>query len=712
MVYTYLKMKLNILLFISVFFILNNSNSQINSPPKIAIPWAGSQFLETDSLLHYFNLGEKLSTALENKFTSQLGNTDSIEIAKFSNKIYTKENKAKYYHQIGRSFYFLNDYELSRKYFAEALRYAKQTSNKSLIALESSVLGNAYRLQDRNTIALEYLFQATTLYRELKDERQTAVNLSLIGDLNRVINQPKNALKYLKEAMEISTQNGFLEEQAMCLSSMGAVYLSQGYYMKAKNTFEKGLALAEAINSPSRMIEFQYNIGDLLIEEGDTENALEAFKHALKLSTESNDQYNISSCYLGIAKVNLKQQQYKSAIKFGTLGYEIGRTLTAAGVCADAVDILYKAYFAVGDYKNAFQSIKLKMELNDRTTNLAQVKQQSQLEFKFINSYKEKQDSTIRAQKEYQRDLIQQAKSKQQESIVFAGLISIAIAILIIIIIFRFYRKEKTSKQIIEYQKTIVELKNKEILDSINYAKRIQQAIIPSTIEINQLFPNNFVMLLPRDIVSGDFYWIGSNMDHTYIALADCTGHGVPGGFMSMLGTALLNEIIIERKIYEPADILDLLKLKIIMALRQSENVNEAKDGMDIALCRINRVSNELVFAGANNSMHLARGNDLIELKGDKQPIGISHFNTTQQFIQKTISLTKDDVIYLFTDGFADQFGGEKGKKFKYKKLEELLVRIREKDMEEQLTILKDVLSDWKGDLDQVDDICILGIKI
>ena len=195
---------------------------------------------------------------------------------------------------------------------------------------------------------------------------------------------------------------------------------------------------------------------------------------------------------------------------------------------------------------------------------------------------------------------------------------------MIIIIIFRFYRKEKTSKQIIEYQKTIVELKNKEILDSINYAKRIQQAIIPSTIEINQLFPNNFVMLLPRDIVSGDFYWIGSNMDHTYIALADCTGHGVPGGFMSMLGTALLNEIIIERKIYEPADILDLLKLKIIM----------------------------------------------------------------------------------------DQFGGEKGKKFKYKKLEELLVRIREKDMEEQLTILKDVLSDWKGDLDQVDDICILGIKI
>ena len=229
---------------------------------------------------------------------------------------------------------------------------------------------------------------------------------------------------------------------------------------------------------------------------------------------------------------------------------------------------------------------------------------------------------------------------------------------------------------------------------------------------MNNVFPQHFVLLLPRDIVSGDFYWIGSKLNFVFVAVADCTGHGVPGGFMSMLGTALLNEIINEKEIYEPADILDLLKFKIIMALRQSENVNEAKDGMDIALCRIDKRTNELTFAGANNSIHLLRKDRLIELKGDKQPIGISHFNTTQQFIQQSVSLQKGDIIYLFTDGYPDQFGGPLGKKFKYKQLEELLLSIHQREMNEQLEILEEVHRDWKGDLDQVDDICILGIKI
>ena len=179
-----------------------------------------------------------------------------------------------------------------------------------------------------------------------------------------------------------------------------------------------------------------------------------------------------------------------------------------------------------------------------------------------------------------------------------------------------------------------------------------------------------------------------------------------------MLGTVLLNEIINEKEVYEPADILDLLKLKIIIALRQSENVGEMKDGMDIALCRIDKTTKELAFAGANNSMHLIRNNKLIEIKGDKQPIGISHFNRTQQFIQQTVALEKGDVVYLFTDGYPDQFGGNRGKKFKYRQLEGLLMSIHSGGMNEQATTLQKELNNWKGDLEQVDDICVLGIKI
>ncbi len=219
----------------------------------------------------------------------------------------------------------------------------------------------------------------------------------------------------------------------------------------------------------------------------------------------------------------------------------------------------------------------------------------------------------------------------------------------------------------------------------------------------------SFIYYQPKDIVSGDFYWVSEKEKYQFIVVADCTGHGVPGGFMSMLGTALLNEIINEKNIYEPSDILDMLKLKIILALRQSDNVNESKDGMDIAICRIEKSTKQLTFAGANNSLYLLRNNEIIELKGDKQPIGISSYYNNQ-FTQQTIKISEEDSIYMFTDGYPDQFGGANGKKFKYKQLEEILLKINKMNMDQQNDFLVESLEKWKGSLEQVDDICILGI--
>lgn len=671
-----------------------------------------SAFSQEDSLAFYFNKGSNLSTEALNFYTKQLRFKDSLSIYHTASKIVTRENKTTFYHQVGKSFYDVDNYERARTYYSKSLEMAKLTLDKRIIAKELSALGNVYRLQDRNTIAMNLLFQATYLYKELNQLRDVAHNLSLIGDINRCIDQQKDALKYLNEALAICIKNNYLKEEAFCYSSIGTVYLTQKKFTRALTNFDQGLKIAQSLKDTSRIVDFQYSIGDLLTEQDRLGEALNYFNRAMELDKISKDQYNLALCYQGLGKVFLKQKDFKKSVEFATQSYKLGKLITAPGICGDASEIIYSAYFGAGDYKNAFLFLKLKTELNDSTTNLTQVKQQTQLEFNFVNAFKEKQDSILRAEKQQQRDLIQAAKSKQQEALVIAGIVGVIIAILVIIIIFRFYQKEKDSKQIIKLQKTIVEGKNKEIMDSINYAQKIQQAIIPSHLEMSNVFPQHFVMLVPRDIVSGDFYWIGSKLNYVFVAVADCTGHGVPGGFMSMLGTALLNEIINEKEIYEPADILDLLKLKIIMALRQSENVNEAKDGMDIALCRIDKVTNELTFAGANNSMHLMRAEKLIELKGDKQPIGISHFNSTQQFIQQTISLIKGNFIYLFTDGYPDQFGGENGKKFKYKQLEELLISIHNKEMEEQLEILEEVHRDWKGNLEQVDDICILGIKI
>lgn len=667
---------------------------------------------QDDSVITYFNKNSEIPSEKLTVLSKQLIKKDSLAIYHLASKIVTRERKAYFYHQVGKAFYDADNYENARSYYSKALEMAKLTLDKSKIAKELSALGNIYRLQDKNTIALNLLFQAVYLYKELNMQKDLAFNLALIGDINRCIDQPQDALKYLNEALALSIKNNFQKEEAFCYSSIGSVYQTLKKFDRGLVNYNLGLKIAQAIKDTNRIVDFLYSTGDLLVEQNRSEEALGFFKRAMEYDKITGNQYNLGLCYSGLAKVALKQKDWKKSVEYGLQSYTIGKILTAPGICADAAEIIYQAYYLGGDYKNAFQYLKLKTDLKDSTLNLIQLKKQTQLEFNFVNAFKEKQDSIVRAEKQQQRDVIQEAKSKQQEALVIGGIVAVIIALFIIIVIFRSYRKERNSKQIIHQQKILVEAKNKEILDSINYAKKIQQAIIPSSLEMTNVFPQHFVLLLPKDIVSGDFYWIGSKLNYVFVAVADCTGHGVPGGFMSMLGTALLNEIVNEKEVYEPADILDLLKFKIIMSLRQSENVNEAKDGMDIALCRIDKTTNELVFAGANNSMHLLRNNKLIELKGDKQPIGISHFNITQQFIQQTISLVKNDLIYLFTDGYPDQFGGEAGKKFKYKQLEKLILDIHQKDMDVQREILEKVHNDWKGNLSQVDDICILGIKI
>ncbi|HET6244528.1 MAG: SpoIIE family protein phosphatase [Bacteroidetes bacterium] len=257
----------------------------------------------------------------------------------------------------------------------------------------------------------------------------------------------------------------------------------------------------------------------------------------------------------------------------------------------------------------------------------------------------------------------------------------------------------------------ILHKKNKDITDSINYASKIQQAILPESIEFKKHFPDSFVLFKPKDIVSGDFYWITEKNDFVFFTAADCTGHGVPGGFMSMLGMALLNEIVNLKDISEPSIILDKIKIRIIYALKQKSGLSETKDGMDMALCRIDKRKNELVIASANNPVWVIRENEFIEIKGDKQPVGISG-GLDFKFNQQTVQLKKGDCIYVLTDGYADQFGGAKGKKFKYKPLKELLISMHSNTMEQQREILSKTMLEWKKDIEQVDDILLMGIKI
>ncbi len=316
-------------------------------------------------------------------------------------------------------------------------------------------------------------------------------------------------------------------------------------------------------------------------------------------------------------------------------------------------------------------------------------------------------------------------------------LISVAIITIILIFIYIKYREaalrrdkfrlEKTVKERtteVVKQKEIVEQKNKDITDSINYAKNIQEAVLPTKEEIFKYFPESFLLYKPRDIVSGDFYWISHKNNKTYFAIADCTGHGVPGAFMSMLGIAFLDEIIGINNTISASNMLNQLRENVILSLRQTGKEGEAKDGMDISLIIFDNEKQEIEFAGANNPIYIVRGEQnlteeknltgfqnllgLEELKGDNMPIGV-HIKQ-QPFNSHTVKINNGDSIYMFSDGFADQFGGPLGKKFKYKQLKELLIKINHLPMPEQKILLENTIIEWRGENPQIDDIMLAGI--
>jgi len=288
--------------------------------------------------------------------------------------------------------------------------------------------------------------------------------------------------------------------------------------------------------------------------------------------------------------------------------------------------------------------------------------------------------------------------------------------LVIAFILFRSFKNKKQSNEIIlaqkneaELQKKVIEEKHHEMTSSINYAKRIQNALLVNEEHWNNV--NHFILFQPKDVVSGDFYWAFQSGEEFIWCAADCTGHGVPGAFMSMLGISFLNEIVVERNVKDTSLILDHLRSKIIQSLEQGHSDFQQKDGMDISLCRWNKLHNEIEFSGANNPLCIVRNGTCIEFTPDKMPVG-SYSGNEKPFTAQKFKLEKDDMIYVFSDGYADQFGGEKGKKYKISSMKKKLIEISRLEPGQQKSELEQEFNAWKGNFEQLDDICVIGVKV
>jgi serine phosphatase RsbU (regulator of sigma subunit) len=266
-------------------------------------------------------------------------------------------------------------------------------------------------------------------------------------------------------------------------------------------------------------------------------------------------------------------------------------------------------------------------------------------------------------------------------------------------------------KERINELKLVIEHKHQEVMDSVTYAKRIQEAILPDTRDIDASFPQSFVLFKPRDIVSGDFYWFSHKDDRHIIAAVDCTGHGVPGAFMSMIGNTLLNQIVNEKGVTDPGAILHRLNEEVNRALKQTHEESQSRDGMDVAICMYDFSKNELQYAGANRPLYLVKDGALEEIKADKFPIGGRDYDVPKQFNTRAFALQKNDTVYISTDGFADQFNAD-DRKLMTKNFKNLLVSIQDKPMHEQKTFLDNYIESWKGSMEQTDDILVIGVRI
>ncbi len=358
-------------------------------------------------------------------------------------------------------------------------------------------------------------------------------------------------------------------------------------------------------------------------------------------------------------------------------------------------------------------TLRVKMELyNQRTEEIGKIEEKIAEGKQTISE----QQSLMTQQAD---EISEQGHEISRQNVVivaFAGLSVIIIVLLILAIRSNQQRKKANrllseQKKEVEHQKQIVDGKQKEILDSINYARRIQNALLPNDKLLSTNLPDHFVLFIPKDIVAGDFYWATPSPDGFIYITADCTGHGVPGAFMSLLNISKLNEAINQKRILRPDLVLNYVRDEIIQSLNAEGSTEESKDGMDATLCKIDLRSMQMEFASANTSFCIVRNKELLTFKPDKIPVGKSH-DDLSLFTYNRLALEKGDMIYTYTDGYTSQFGGPQGKKFKHKQLKELFTANAELPVQRQKQVLHQRFEEWRGGLEQVDDVLIIGVRV
>ena len=586
-----------------------------------------------------------------------------------------------------------------------ALALAEKLDERKKNGMCLNYLGDLYWYSGDYINASEKYFKALKIFELLNDPNGMSECYRNIGWIYQGQLRYDLTLEYYRKALDINLKYGFRKKLVPNYDDIGIVYKMLGNYPKAIEYCQKAIDLSKELNLHRGTASGYGNMGAIYYEMGNYEKSIECYKISNKLHLSMDDHYNTAEDYNGLAGAYLQLNKPTEAIAWLKKSLEISDRFGFRSSATNTYFLLAKAYELQKDYANAYGNIQIYTNLKDSTYNERNSQQINEMSAKYESEKKELMISSLEKDKTISQDNYERERNFKIYLLIFCLLIAASAFVL-----FRGNLQKKKANEALSHAYREIEVKNKDITDSINYSKRIQEASLPPKDLRHVLFPDSFVLFKPKDIVSGDFYWYAEKNGKKLIAACDCTGHGVPGALMSMIGNNLLNQIVNEKEITSADEILNHLHTEIRKSLKQNEQP-ESRDGMDVALLVFN-AGNQVEFAGAQRPLWIIRKNDVEEIKGNKFSIGGLQTEESRIFSKTVIPLQMGDSLYIFSDGFVDQFGGEHGKKFMTKNFKDLLLQFHHQPMAQQELLIAKTFESWQGIREQVDDVLVIGIRI
>lgn len=692
-------------------------------------------------------------------------------------------------HTLGYCYYNRNDFELAMGHLQKSLELAQEQNQERWVAINLNRIGNVYQLKSDFVQALNSYRRALDINESLKDKIQIARTQVNIGTVYSLTGSYPKAIEHMLQALETYEKEGDKEGMAwtslsiarlfnrleiydkalqyneialnqyrvlqnqngvtLSLTEQANIYYHSGLNDKALEIVKQVLAYNSQTQNTHAMAANHLLMGIIYFELNELDNANESLVKALDLKVMVNDSIDISKLNRYLGEIQIRKGNYSDGFKYLNSALSVARKQQLMSDVRDIYLSLSFAYRAKGDFRNALENYSYHSSIKD-SINAGEI---SRLEMQYDFDKREREQEIITKQ----REAIQQERLERQRMFTLFISIALVLAIALVLVISYFLReKQKVNKllvaqnheilrqkgeiedqkQEIEAQRDLAERQRdqiadqqKQITDSIRYASRIQAAVLPRNNNLQSYLNEHFVFYQPKNIVSGDFFWITQLLDgRLAVAVADCTGHGVPGAFMSMLGITLIKELTATHRAESAGELLFKLRQLVIASLNQQGVEGEAHDGMDMSLVLIDKDKKEFEYSGAYLPLLIARktemgsfgtdqpvetdnGFSIYEFKGNKMPIGF-HVIGEKPFSSHKFSYHPNDVFYMFSDGYTDQFGGPSNLKFMLINFKKLLLNIQTLPLKEQLKVVEQKFEDFKGDQKQVDDILVMGFKV